>query len=110
MLIALAVLGEMKVPDEVALVLSVAAFIALTAMAFVNWMQVVAFLTSFEGAILLASGMGSLMNLKPTWFQVYQDMLVQSAIFLPFAILFPAAAGYFLQMAAVHAKESGGGR
>jgi len=67
-----------------------------------NRRRVVIFVTSFLGAVLLVSGMTTLLATFPGPFETLQSMASSSAMVIPFVLLVPTAMSAFYQIAEVH--------
>ncbi len=82
-------------------------FIALAAVSISNERGVVILITSFEGAVLLLSGLIPIIASWPGLFRFLESTNRASWIFLPFVILVPTAIGCLLQIS--DAKNHGSG-
>jgi len=79
-----------------------------SAIAFINRRKVVIVVTSFQGAVLLISGLAVFIMANP-WFNAFFRGAANwaTAIFIPFVVMVPTVIGCFLQVADIRRHESG---
>lgn len=77
------------------------ALVCGSAYAFLNRQHVVIMVTSFLGAILVISGVTSLVLASPTWLDFFSDIVQYKAIVVPFVLLVPTVMSSFYQLAEV---------
>lgn len=82
-------------------------FTCLTALAVLNYREVIVVITSFQGAVLLMSGLFVLLLAQPSLYNGIRDMTYHVAIVGPFCLLVPTVVGTFLQMADIRQKDRG---
>lgn len=99
---------DIRCPVELAWIFGSAVFIGLAAMTYVYWMQIVALVTSLEGAFLIIGSIGTIGAISPALLRNFQQMTRHTWIFLPFVIAAPTLIGFFLQTAIMQKRESGG--
>jgi len=78
-----------------------AAFLACTAMAYLNRQRVVIVVTAFLGAALLMSGLITLSMASPTLFGALRSVGSAYAIVVPFLLLVPTVMSSFYQMSEI---------
>ena len=78
-----------------------AAFVACTAMSVLNRRHVVILVTAFLGAMLLLSGLMTLVMTNAGLFGTFRSMAAWSAIVIPFLVLVPTVMSCFYQIAEV---------
>ncbi|MCC7292166.1 MAG: hypothetical protein IT449_08925 [Phycisphaerales bacterium] len=79
----------------------------VTPLCAINRKQVIILITSFQGAVMLVSGLAILAHSEPMFRGTYEEMAEYSAIVTPFVLLVPTVMSIFLQMADVRQKERG---
>lgn len=77
------------------------ALVCGSAYAFLNRQHVVIMVTSFLGAVLVISGVTSLVLASPTWLDFFSDLVQYKAIVVPFVLLVPTVMSSFYQLAEV---------
>lgn len=99
---------DLRVPVAAAWILGAAVFISLSAMTYVYWMQIVALVTSLEGAFLIIGSISTIGAISPSLLRNFQQLNRHTWFFLPFAITVPTLIGFFLQTAVMQKRASGG--
>ncbi|UCG17008.1 MAG: hypothetical protein JSV19_03025 [Phycisphaerales bacterium] len=83
------------------------AFAVCTALSYVYLRQVIVIVTSFEGAVLVVSGMVALVSEVPQLFKFFRGISADYWFFVPFLLLVPTVVGCMLQLADVRQRDSG---
>jgi len=80
---------------------------AVTGISAINLRHVIIFITAFEGAALLVSGLAVFVLHSSNLIHHFRGMAYTSGIFLPFILLVPTVVGAMVQMADVRQRDSG---
>jgi hypothetical protein len=105
--VVMQVLASLGLHDWPLWISGVAALGSLIALCWAHARNVVIMITSFEGALILISGLIPIMASSPGLFRFFQGLTRSSDVFLPFLLTVPTLAGVFLQMADARNKDSG---
>jgi hypothetical protein len=81
------------------------ALLGLTALSAIYRRYVVILLSSFEGALLMLSGVAAILMSSTSMSAVVREMAGESPIVVPFLLLVPTAIGFFYQ--ASEARRAG---
>lgn len=93
-----AYLYSCRVDGPVLWFIGAAAGLAAMGYAFINLRHIVVYITSFLGAVLLISGLASLLMQSPELFGAYRSAASYSALVLPFILIVPTVMGSFYQI------------
>jgi hypothetical protein len=82
-------------------------FAGCTALSVVYSRQVIVAVTSFEGAMLIVSGLVAVLADAPQLFHFFETIAKNYWFFLPFLLLVPTVTGFLLQMADAKKHDAG---
>lgn len=82
-------------------------FFACAALSYVYVRHVIVIITSFEGGVLMVSGLVAVASDYPQLFNFFRTISANYWFFMPFLLLVPTAMGCMLQMADVRQRDSG---
>jgi hypothetical protein len=82
-------------------------FAASVALCYLYLRQVIVIITSFEGAVLIVSGVAAFLSDWPDVFNFFGSIANNYWFFLPFLLLVPTVMGTMLQYSDVKEKEAG---
>ena len=98
---ATAYLGSLGLSGPPLWALAAAALIGCTAYAFINRRHVVVLVTSFLGAVMLVSGVATLVMTAPSMYSVFRSMAAYTGIVGPFVVLVPTVMSCFYQISEI---------
>ena len=93
--------------DTMALGFGGVALLLALALAFILYDQIIAFVTSFEGALLFIGGMIICFSHAPGAWAAIQPMLKDNLVLGPFFVLAGTVTGFYLQLSDLRRKEAG---
>jgi hypothetical protein len=93
--------------DKVMLLLGGVALAITISLTFIMYREIIAFVTSFEGAILLVSGTIIFCSRAPSLWRSIRELLLDTPIFAPFLLLAVTMTGFYLQLSDLRQKDSG---
>jgi len=106
--LALQILARMGIHGEVLLALSVMIFLGVVSLSLIMYEEIIAFVTSLEGALLLIGALIIFFSENPTLWSHVRGLLMTSPFFGPFLIIAGTVTGYYLQVAELRHKHTGG--
>lgn len=95
------------VRDEVCLVLCLIAVGIVISLIFILFEQIIALVTSYEGALLCVAGIINLAGQSPRLWELLQPMLLENTFFTPFLVVAITFTGFYFQMAELTRKKTG---
>ena len=107
---ALAVLGLIsgfQLPDEMLWVFGLVAFAVGASLTTIMFQELVAFVTSLEGALLVLSGAVVFASQNPMSWWHLRSLLIDTPIFAPFLVVAVTVTGFYLQLTQARQKQSG---
>jgi hypothetical protein len=106
--LALQVLARMGLQGEVLLAISVMTCLGVVSLSLIMFEEIIAFVTSLEGALLLLGALMIFFSENPTLWAHVRGLLMTSPFFGPFLIVAGTVTGYYLQVAELRHKHTGG--
>lgn len=100
------ILGGLGLRDWALWVAMGLSLLAFTALSFINRRQVVIVVTSFEGAVLMVSGLSVVVMSQPFLSAFFRGATDASGIIVPFVLAVPTVIGCFVQMGDARRKNS----
>jgi len=76
-------------------------------MTFIMFQEVIALVTSLEGALLLLAGLVVLASHSPSFWNHIRPMLTENSIFAPFILIAVTFSGFYFQISEFVRKKSG---
>ncbi len=101
------ILEAFDVRAEISLVLSLVAVGVVISLIFILFEQIIALVTSFEGALLCVIGLVNLAGQSPRLWELLQPMLLENLFFTPFLVVAITFTGFYFQMAELTRKKTG---
>ncbi len=95
------------VRPEISLVLSLVAVGVVISLIFILFEQIIALVTSFEGALICVVGLVNLAGQSPRLWELLQPMLLENFFFTPFLVVAVTFSGFYFQMAELTRKKTG---
>jgi len=89
------------------LVTTILCFVCFAALCWSSPQSVVIVITSFEGGVLLVSGLVPILAMSPVILRFFESTNRASWMFFPFMVMVPTTVGYFLQVADSKRHASG---
>lgn len=105
--VVMVVLAQGGVSDNAALFAGAVLFLLIGSLAFVLFEQIVAFVTSLEGALLFTGGLVVFLSHSARAWPHIRSMLTESPLFGPFLVLAGTVTGFYLQLTDVRKKQTG---
>ncbi len=93
--------------EQTALILGGLALVAAASLTFVMYAQIIAFVTSLQGALLFLGGLVVILSHSPSFWNYLRGMLIDNPIFGPFLVLAGTVTGFYFQLAEVRRKDTG---
>jgi hypothetical protein len=106
-LAAMGLLLRFDANESVALVVGLAAAAVAISLTIIMFYEVVAYVTSLEGMMLVLAGLVVLFNQSPRVWLHIRAMLLDTLLFAPFLILAGTVAGFYFQLAELRQKRTG---
>jgi len=106
-ILVFALTTEIGFNEQVVLALSCFAAAAGIALTFILFQEIIAFITSLEGSLLLVSGLATVFSQSPMLWSHIRGMLVGNPVFAPFIIMAGTITGFYLQLADLQTKDTG---
>lgn len=105
-LCVLGVLGGFEIRQEILLALAGIAFLAAVSLTIIMPHELLAWVTSLEGSLLVLCGLGILASqYNRFWLQITR-LLDETPLFAPFLVLAVGTTGFYLQLAQLRQKET----
>lgn len=105
--ITLMAISEFEIPQQAILGLAAIAFVAGASMTLVAFREVIAFILSMEGTLLLIGGMVVLINQNPMMWSHIRGMMVGNPVFAPFLLLAGTVTGFYWQLSELRQRDTG---
>jgi len=104
---AMLVAGHLQARDDIVLIIGGLAFLAIAALTFVLYFEVIAAVMSFEGALLILAGLAiCLSRYSAMWYHI-RALLLETPALAAFLVLAGTVAGYYTQIAERQKKQVG---
>ncbi len=106
-LLTLCILGNTTFAPEVVLALGGAVGLAVLALTFVVYHEMIAFTTSFEGALMVLSGLAVFVSHSTVAWYHFRSIFMAHPLFPAFLVLAGTLTGFYLQLAELRRKDTG---
>lgn len=107
-LLALQICSQMKFDEIIAYALAVFGFVFAISMTYIMYDEIIAFVTSLEGAFLCVGAVVVFFSRSPMVWATLRQLLVSNAYFGLFLILAGTVTGFYYQLAELRHKETAG--
>lgn len=106
-LAVIALASRLGFAGTLVLAVAVVALAVVVSLTFIMYDEIIALVTSFEGALLFLAGLVVILSLSPTVWRLTRSLLTENMLFLPFLMLAGTVAGSCFQLAELREKRSG---
>ena len=93
--------------EQTCLLVAVCSFAIAFSLAFIMFEEIIAFVTSLEGTLLVIAGLVVFLSKSPQLYANFRNMLTTTFFFMPFLVLAGTVTGFYFQLGEMRKKAVG---